>query len=59
MIWTKFGAKQLEYYDGLLIMADTGLHKQIFSVVNDVKNKINKKDSIYVLDIAAGIGGIF
>ncbi|HPC90289.1 MAG TPA: hypothetical protein PLN19_02335 [Methanothrix sp.] len=42
MNWILFGAKKLEYYDGLLIMADTGLHYQVFSIVNGLKNKIKK-----------------
>lgn len=56
MTWIKFGAKQLEYYDGLLIMADTGLHAQVFSIVIDVKNKIKKENDLCVLDIASGEG---
>lgn len=28
MKWIMFGEKQLDNYDGLLIMADTGLHDQ-------------------------------
>jgi SAM-dependent methyltransferase len=56
MNWLKLGKKELEYYDGLLIMADTGLHSQVFSVVNDAKNEIKKENDIHVLDVAAGEG---
>jgi SAM-dependent methyltransferase len=56
MTWIKLGKKDLEYYDGLLIMADTGLHSQVFSVVIDAKNKLKKENDIHILDVAAGEG---
>jgi len=37
-------------------MADTGLHYQVFSIVNGLKNKIKKEEDLLVLDIAAGEG---
>jgi cyclopropane fatty-acyl-phospholipid synthase-like methyltransferase len=56
MTWIKLGKKELEYYDDLLIMADTGLHSQIFSVVIDAIDKIKKEKDIHVLDVSAGEG---
>jgi hypothetical protein len=33
MNWIKLGKKELEYYGDLLIMADTGLHSQVFPLL--------------------------
>ena len=55
MEWLKFGPKKLEHYDGLLIMADSGLHIQVFSLINHIKESLDK-DSIEILDVSAGEG---
>ena len=48
-----FGRKKFEYYDGLLIRADTGLHDQI---ADKIQSKIEKGAS--VLDMGAGQGAL-
>jgi SAM-dependent methyltransferase len=53
--WLKLGPKKLEHYDGLLIMADSGLHIQVFSLINHIKESLDK-DSIEILDVSAGEG---
>lgn len=47
------GNKKLEYYKDLLIKADTGLHHQLFSIINQLFK--DRKD-IKILDVACGEG---
>lgn len=48
------GSKKPDYYDGLLIKADQGLHAQLTSIVE----QRNKNRDIRILDIAAGEGAL-
>jgi SAM-dependent methyltransferase len=48
-----FGKKKFEYYDGLLIRADTGLHEQIAELI---ESQVEKGAS--VLDMGAGQGAL-
>lgn len=51
----KIGNKQLEYYNGLLIKADSGLHEQLCYII---KNRFKNNTEIKILDIAAGEGAL-
>lgn len=55
--FVKLGRKKPEYYDDLLIKADSGLHLQVFEIVDNLisANFANKND-ITALDIACGQG---
>jgi 2-polyprenyl-3-methyl-5-hydroxy-6-metoxy-1,4-benzoquinol methylase len=59
--WLKFGAKKVEHYNDLNIMADPGLHQQVFSLVDRIKGRLGKNsvpesDPLKILDVAAGAG---
>ncbi|MFZ3148024.1 MAG: methyltransferase domain-containing protein [Methanothrix sp.] len=58
MKWFQVGDKNLEYYDDLLIMADTGLHDQVASLLIELNDKARANNEILVLDIAAGEGAL-
>jgi len=51
MSWFKFGSKKPEYYKGILIHADTGLHGQVMTTLRSYQ-----KPSAFVLDLGAGEG---
>lgn len=51
----KIGLKKLEYYEGLLVKADNGLHNQIHNIVEYI---FKDKKNISILDISAGEGAL-
>lgn len=55
--YVKLGRKKPEYYDDLLIKADSGLHLQVFEMIKKlVSSNFAGKSEITALDIACGQG---
>lgn len=53
----KLGMKKPEFYDGLLIKADSGLHHQVFELVeNLIPREASLRSDFLALDIACGQG---
>lgn len=49
------GDKKIDYYNGILIKSDRGLHSQILSIINSI---FKDRKEIRILDIASGEGAL-